>query len=255
MKHKKVHRILEFNEKPWMEPYIRLNKELRKKAMSAFEKDFYKLMNNSVFGKTMENLRKQVDIKLVQTDGTENEKIRKIMAMPNFNRHVKFSDELSVIHVHKTKLILNKPTYVGFSVLDLSKHLMYDWYYNKLKKKYSENCTLLYTDTDSLLVDVETKDAYKDMSEIKDDYDFSDYPKDHPLCDETNKKVIGKMKDECAGTPLAEYIGLRPKLYSVLRADEQLIKKAKGVKRYVIKKQTLRTTKMHCLTNKSTHIK
>ena len=74
------------------------------------------------------------------------------------------------------------------------------------------------------------------MSEIKYDYDFSDYPKDHPLCDETNKKVIGKMKDECAGTPIAEYIGLRPKLYSVLRADEQLNKKAKGVKKNVIKK-------------------
>ena len=204
--------------------------------MSAFEKDSYKLMNNSVFGKTMENLRKQVDIKLVRSDGAENEKIRKIMAMPNFNRRVKFSDELSAIHVHKTKLILNKSTYVGFSVLDLSKHLMYDWYYNKLKK-YSENCTLLYTHTDSLLVDIKTKDAYKDMSEIKDDYDFSDYPKDHPLCDETNKKVIGKMKDECAGTPIAEYIGLRPKLHSVLWADEQLIKKAKGVKKYVIKKQ------------------
>ena len=90
--------------------------------MSAFEKDFYKLMNNSVFGKTMENLRKRVDIKLVRTDGIEKEKIRKIMALPNFNRRVKFSDELSAIHVHKTKLILNKPTYVGFSVLDLSKH-------------------------------------------------------------------------------------------------------------------------------------
>ena len=142
----------------------------------------------------------------------------------------KFSDELSAIHVNKTKLTLNKPIYVGFSVLDLSKHLMYDWYYNKLKKKYSENCTLLYTDTDSLLVDIKTKDVYKDMSETKDEYDFSDYPTDHPLYDETNKKVIGKLKDECAGAPIAEYIGLRPKLYSVLRTDEQLIKKAKGTK-------------------------
>ena len=230
MKLKKVHRILEFNEKPWMEPYIRLNTELRKKAKSAFEKDFYKLMNNSVFGKTMENIRKRVDIKLVRTDGTENEKLRKIIAKPNFNRRVKFSDDLSAIHVNKTKLELNKPIYIGFSVLDLSKHLMYDWYYNKLKKKYGENCTLLYTDTDSLLVDIKTNDVYKDMLETKDEYDFSDYPKDHPLYDETNKKVIGKMKDECAGTPIAEYIGLRPKLYSVLKADEQLIKKAKGVK-------------------------
>jgi hypothetical protein len=237
MKVKKVHRILEFNEKPWMEPYIRLNTEFRKNAKSSFEKDFYKLMNNAVFGKTMENIRKRVDIKLVRTDGSENERLRKIIAKPNFNRRVKFSDELSAIHVNKTKLTLNKPIYVGMSVLDLSKHLMYNWYYNTLKKKYGENCTLLYTDTDSLLVDIKTKDVYKDMAEMKDEYDFSDYPKDHPLHDETNKKVIGKMKDECTGTPIAEYIGLRPKLYSVLRADEQVIKKAKGVKKYIIKKQ------------------
>ena len=138
MKLKRIHRVLEFNEKPWMEPYIHLNTEMRKKAKSAFEKDFYKLMNNSVFGKTMENLRKRVDIKLVKTDGSENEKLRKIIAKPTFKRRVKFSDELSAIHVNKTKLTLNKPIYVGFSVLDLSKHLMYDWYYNKLKKKYGE---------------------------------------------------------------------------------------------------------------------
>ena len=100
MKVTKVHRILEFNEKPWMEPYIRLNTEFRKKAQSAFEKDFYKLMNHSVFGKTMENLRKRVDIKLVKTDGNENEKLRKIIAKPNFNRRIKFSDELSAIHVN-----------------------------------------------------------------------------------------------------------------------------------------------------------
>ena len=236
MKVTKVHRILEFNEKPWMEPYIRLNTEFRKKAQSAFEKDFYKLMNNSVFGKTMENLRKRVDIKLVKTDGSENEKLRKIIAKPNFNRRIKFSDELSAIHVNKTSLTLNKPIYVGFSVLDLSKHLMYDWYYNKLKKKYGENCTLLYTDTDSLLVDIKTEDVYKDMTETKEEYDFSDYPKDHPLFDETNKKVLGKMKDECAGAPISEYIGLRPKLYSILRCDDQIIKKAKGTKKYVINK-------------------
>ena len=146
-----------------MEPYIRLNTELRKQAKSTFEKDFYKLMNNSVFGKTMENLRKRVDIKLVKTDGSENEKLRKLIAKPVFNRRIKFSDDLSAIHVNKTSLRLNKPIYVGFSVLDLSKHLMYDWYYNNLKKKYGENCTLLYTDTDSLLVDIKTNDVYKDM--------------------------------------------------------------------------------------------
>ena len=106
---------------------------------------------------------------------------------------------------------------------------MYDWYYNQLKMKYGENCTLWYTNTDSLPVDTKTEDVYKDMSETKDEFDFSDYPKHHPLYDE-QKKVIGKMKDKCAGTSIAEYIGLCPKLYSVFRADEQIIKKAKGVK-------------------------
>ena len=97
----------------------------------------------------MENLRKRVDIKLVKTDGSQNEKLRKIIAKPTFKRRIKFSNELSAIHVNKTKLTLNKPIYVGFSVLELSKYLMYDWYYNKLKRKYGEHCTLLYTDTDS----------------------------------------------------------------------------------------------------------
>ncbi len=107
-------------------------------------------MNNSVFGKTMENLRKRVDIKIVRTNGNDKEKeqIRKIIAKPNYNRAVIFSEDLSALHVHKTRLKLNKPVYVGMCVLDLSKHLMYNWYYNKLKKKYGENCTLLYTDTD-----------------------------------------------------------------------------------------------------------
>ncbi len=190
MKVTKIHRLLEFDEKPWMEPYIRLNTEFRKKAKSAFENDFYKLMNNSVFGKTMENLRKRVDIKIVRTNGDDKEKeqIRKIIAKPNYNRAVIFSEDLSALHVHKTRMKLNKPVYVGMCVLDLSKHLMYNWYYNKLKQKYGENCTLLYTDTDSLLVDIKTEDAYKDMFEMKDEYDTSDYPADHPLFDENKQK-------------------------------------------------------------------
>ena len=96
--------------------------------------------------------------------GSENEKLRKIIAKPNFNRRGKFSDELSAVQVNKTKLTLNKPIYEGFSVLDLSKYLIYNWYYNKLKLKYDEHCTLLYTDTYSLQIDIKTEDAYKDMS-------------------------------------------------------------------------------------------
>ena len=116
MKLKKIHRILEFNEAPWMEPYIRMNTEFRKKSKSAFEKGFYKLMNNSVFGKTMENLRKRFDIKVVRTCGNpkDEEQIRKIIAKPNYDQAVIFSEELSALHSHKTrlKLIVSWPTLV-----------------------------------------------------------------------------------------------------------------------------------------------
>ena len=253
LKVKKIHRVLEFDEKPWMEPYIRLNTEFRKKAKTDFEKDFYKLMNNSVFGKTMENIRKRVNIKLVKTDGSQNEKIRKIVAKPSYNGRVKFSDDLSALHVNITHMTFNKPIYVGFSILELSKYFMYGLYYNALKKKYGENCSLLYTDTDSLLVEIKTEDVYKDMREMKDEYDLSNYPKDHFLHDGTNKKVIGKMKDECAGIPIKEYVGLRPKLYAILKENNEDIKKAKGTKKYVIEGEINYENFKDSLFNKKTY--
>jgi len=192
-------------------------------------------MNNSVFGKTMENLRNRVDIKIVRS--REKEKIRKMIASPLFSRHVKFSNDLAGIDMRKSRLLLNKPIYTGMTILDNSKIVMYDFFYNELKKKYGPKCELLYTDTDSLLIVVETEDFYKDMETDKNLYDTSDYPKDHPLFSNINKKVLGKMKDECSGVPIAEYVGLRPKMYSILRADEKNIKKAKGVKKSVVKKR------------------
>ena len=230
----KIHRALRFNQSPWMETYIRLNTELRKKATSDFEKNLYKVMNNSVFGKTMENLRKRVDVKLVRSH--EEDKMRRLIADPSFARATVFDDNLAAIHMHKTKLLLNRPVYVGMSILDLSKHHMYDFYYNVLKKKYGDRCRLFYTDTDSLVIEIQTEDVYADMAATADLYDTSDYPKDHPLYSATNKKVLGKMKDECAGVPIAENVGLRPKMYSILRADEKTIRKAKGVKRAIVKK-------------------
>ena len=105
--------------------------------------------------------------------------------------------------MHKTKLVLNKPVYTGMTILDNSKILIYDFFYNHLKKQYGPKCELLYTDTDSLLLEIETDDVNKDMEANKHLYDTSDYPKEHPLYSNTNKKVLGKMKDECAGTPIA----------------------------------------------------
>ena len=230
MKLKKIHRALCFEQSPWMDPYIRMNTELRKQATSAFEKDLYKLMNNSVFGKTMENLRKRVNVKLVRSH--EEDKLRRLIASPSFARANIFDDGLAAVEVHKSRLVLNRPVYVGMSILDLSKTLMYDFYYGQLKNHYGERCKLLYTDTDSHLLEIQTEDMVAHAGL----YDTSYYPREHPLHSVENKKVLGKMTDECAGRPIAEYVGLRPKMYSILEANGNNTKKAKSVKKYVVKK-------------------
>ena len=182
----------------------------------------------------MENLRKRVDVKLVRSH--EEDKLRRLIASPSFARANIFDDDLAAVEVHKSRLVLNRPVYVGMSILDLSKTLMYDFYYGQLKNQYGDRCQLLYTDTDSLLLEIDTEDVYRDMVAHAGLYDTSDYPREHPLHSVENKKVLGKMTDECAGRRIAEYIGLRPKMYSILEANGNNTKKAKGVRKYVVKK-------------------
>ena len=138
--------------------------------------------------------------------------------------------------MHKTLLLLNRPVHAGLCVFDLSKHFMYDSYYNQMKTQYGECCQLLYTDTDSQLLEIQADDVYQDMVKHADLYDTSNYQKDHPLYSTGYEKVLGKMKDECAGRAIAEYVGLRPKMYSILEVSEKSIKKAKGVKKNTVKK-------------------
>ena len=228
MRLKKVHRVLEFDQEPWMEPYIKMNTDFRKQAKSEFETDFYKLMNNSVFGKTMENLRNRVDVKIVRA--WETNKIRKLVSDPSYDRFTLFSHDMAGVHMHKRRLVLNNPVYTGMTILENSKILMYDFYYNHLKARYGPRCELIYTDTDSLLLQIQTEDVYADMKATSWHYDTSNYPQDHPLYDATNKKALGKMKDECGGEPIEEVVALRPKMYSIKKASSS-IKKAKGVKK------------------------
>ena len=148
-------------------------------------------------------------------------------------------------------MLLNKPIYVGMSVLDLSKHLMYDYYYNHLKVKYADRVKLLYTDTDSVIVHVQTDDLYKDMLESAAIYDTSNYPSDHPLYSTNNKKVIGKFKDELGGKQMTEFIGLRPKMYSYTGEDSG--KRAKGVKKSVLRKTIQHDDYRTCLLEKKVY--
>ena len=235
----KVHRVLEFDQSPWMEPYITMNTELRKKAQTDFERDLYKLMNNSVFGKTMENQRKRVDVRLIRKH--EETKLRQLIAKPTFAGSKIFDDDLAAIHMHKDKLLLNRPMYCwSGSILDLAKLLMYDFFYNQLQRQYGSNVEVLYTDTDSLVLHIFTDDVYDDMRNTHEWYDTSNYKESHPLFSNANKKVLGKMKDECAGTPISEFVGLRAKMYSILKADSEHIHRAKG-----IKKSTVQTDPIH----------
>ena len=234
MKLKKIHRGIKFKESEWMRPYIEMNTNIRTKAKNNFEKDFFKLMNNSVFGKTMENIRNRVNVKLVNTQ----ERLKKLVAKPNLKSPPKIiSENLVSVHLKKTSLTMNKPVYLGMCILDLSKTIMYDFHYNYIKPKYGDKAKLLFTDTDSLMYEIETEDFYKDISEdVKDRFDTSDYPENHPSGIPTgiNKKVLGMFKDEAAGKIIKEFVGLRAKLYSYKMDEGGEHKKCKGIKKQVV---------------------
>ena len=223
-----------------------MNTKLRTKAKNNFEKDFFKLMNNAVFGKTMENIRNRVDVELVN----DRVKARKLVAKPNFNHLNIFCEELIAIHMKKTGLTMNKPVYVGMCILDLSKTIMYEFHYNYIKPKYGDKAKLLFTDTDSLMYEIQTEDFYKDISgDVKDRFDTSDYPPNHPSGIPTgcNKKVLGMFKDEAGGKIINEFVGLRAKLYSFKMYEGAETKNCKGVKKSVVKKSIAHEDYKTCL--------
>ena len=190
-------------------------------------------MNNSVFGKTMENIRKHRDIKLVITD----KKRSKLVSEPNYHTINLISEDLSIIEIKKTKVKMNKPIYLGLSILEISKTLMYEFWYGFMKPKYNDKVKLCYMDTDSFIMNIKTNDFYKDIaSDVKNRFDTSNNEVNRPLPTGKNKKVIGLMKDELGGKIITEFVTLKPKTYSFLTDDGKEDKKAKGTKKCVMKK-------------------
>ena len=173
-----------------------MNTELRKLAPNDFQKNFFKLMNNAVFGKTMENIRKHRDIKLVTTD----KKRSKLVSEPNYHTINLISEDLSIIEMKETKVKMNKPIYLGLSILEISKILMYEFRYDYMKPKYDNNVKLCYMDTDTFIMDIKTNDFYKDIAnDVENRFDTSNYEVNRPLLMGKNKNVIGLMKDELGG--------------------------------------------------------
>ena len=182
----RIHRAIEFDQSPWLKTYIDFNTQLRMAATNDFEKDFFKLMNNSVFGKTMENIRKHRNIKLVTT---EEKYLRMVMRL-NFKSGVLFGENLMGCEMGKIKVVTNKPVYLSQAILDLSKIIMYEFHYDYMVPKYGDKLKLCYMDTDSLVYDIKTEDFYEDIADdIPARFDTSEYCPNRPLPVGLNKKV------------------------------------------------------------------
>ena len=181
---------------------------------------------------------------------TDKSKLSKLASKPTYVNSKIFTEDLVAVHKIKETLKLDRPAHVGMCILDLSKTLMYDFHYNYIKKRYNNKAKLLFTDTDSLCYEIETQDIYEELWQDRNLFDNSDYPKDSKFFDSTNKKVIGKFKDEAAGMPIVEFIGLRSKMYSYVKDNGKNEKTVKGFRKYVIKKNITHENYKDCLLNR-----
>ena len=251
---KKVHRAVKFRQSAWLKVYIEMNTELRKKAKNEFEKNFFKLMNNSVFGKTMENVRKHRNIKLC----TNREQFIKHVRLPNFKNSIWFTDDLMAVEMAITVVEMNKPVYLGQCILDVSKTLMYQFHYDYIKPKYGNKSQLCYMDTDSFIYHLKTKNFYKDIAQDIDQwFDTSNYDIDNKMITNAigkykmnkNARLPGLFKDEAAGKIIKENIALTQKCHAQLYLSLREDKKCKGIKKVVVEKTVSFNDYKECLFN------
>ncbi|XP_070170415.1 uncharacterized protein [Polyergus mexicanus] len=230
----KIHRVLQFAQSAWLRDYIELNTRFKTRATNDFEKNLYKLMNNAVFGKTMENVRNHVDVKLLTKWGGRYG-AEAMIAKPNFHSRSVFSENLVAVELRNLEVKFNKPIYVGMCILDISKVCLYEFHHEYMLPLYRKNCKIMYTDTYSLIYHIECEDVYENMKRDIARFDTSDYPANNaygiPL---ENKKVPGLMKDENNGAIQTEFVGLRAKMYALRVNSKKDTKKVKSVKRTVI---------------------
>ena len=228
-----------FKQSAWLKPYINLNTELRTNAQNEFEKDFFKLMNNSVCRKMMENVRGHRDVKLIVTE----QRRKKLTSEPYYDSCKQFTNDLMAIEIRKTEVLVDKTIAVRQAILDISKTLMYEFWYDYLKSKYLDQLKLCHMVTVGFSIYIETDDFYDDIANDVDEwFDTSKYDKNYNrlLPIGKNKKVIGKFKDELNGKIMTEFIALRAKKYAFAPINEnnqlEESKKAKGTKKCIIKK-------------------
>ena len=248
---KKIHAGIIFKQEPIMKSYVDFNSEKRAQAKNKFDTDFYKLLSNSLYGKTIENPEKQSKVKLCSESSTYENYVGK----PNFKNAKRINSKLVGVEMKYSSIKINKPFYIGMSILDLSKWHMYNFYYNVMKAIFGDRVHLLYTDTDSFIYKISSADLYEELRpHARDYFDFSNYPENHLLKNSCNKKVPGKFKDESASKCITEFVGLRSKMYSFMFDDKKDVSKAevrvaKGVQISVIFNDLRFFTYLNCLWN------
>ena len=224
MKLVRIHRILSFKQSNWLKKYVDFKTKKRQEGTDEFNKGLYKLLNNCIYRKSIENQRKRMNVKLIN----DRKVCQKCVNKPNFISQKIFDKNIVAVHCSKTVLTLNKPIYVGFCILGLSKLLMYQFYYDYVLKTF-DDVKLLFTDTNSLVYEIKGGNVYYQCFKDKHLFNFSGYLKNSVYYDDLNKKVLGKMKDELGGVKINEFVGLKPKMYSLISENDKEVNKAKGV--------------------------
>ncbi|XP_015795590.1 uncharacterized protein LOC107371957 [Tetranychus urticae] len=244
MKLKKVHRVIRFRQGSWLAEYVDFCTKMRQQATTAFEKDFWKLMVNSIYGKTIEDKRKHRKICFAFDDHEAEIALRSQLC----KRYIIMSENRVIFELFNGKVEMNKPIMVGFTVLEMAKLKMYEIHYDSFKQHFGERIKLLYTYTDSLIYDIKSDDITKDMEGLSSLMDYSNYPNDHVLFSDCNLKKVGYLKDEMGGKVIEEFVALKPKLYAI-KVEDAIMKRAKGVQKSVLKKKINFDDYLNCLYN------
>ena len=243
-----VHKILTFKQSRWLKPYIDFNSNMRKNATNSFDKSLFKLFNNCIYGKSMENVRNRCDVRLV----SQQAQLEKLTANPRFKSFTIFNESLVGVDMRKAVVKATRPNFAGLVILEESKCHLFWFHHEVMKPFYGPRISLLYTDTDSLIYEIKTESLDNDYKKLMSYLDTSNYPEDHPLKTDQNKAVVGKFKDEMAGQHIEEFVGLKPKMYSIkISGSGKESKRAKGVARNHVKKCFKHNMYVDCLHNKS----
>jgi len=262
---RKIHKALKFRQSPWLKPFIELNIRLRQNAETKFHQEFFKLMNNSIFGKSIQNDKSKVIVKLISNPVQFLKETCKL----NYTGFDIVDSDLAIVTLARRKVKLVRPIYTGQAILDISKGIMYNLFYNVLKDTFS-NPSLIYTDTDSFVLHVWEDDILAKLQKQKDHFDFSTITPNHPLHSQDNHKVMGKLKDETGFRAIYQFIALRPKMYAFRYSSQStythkdmttrdlrdsIVKRAKGVQSSALTTQVMFANYKEALDNSDVTIR